>query len=283
MVDPELVELARKKVKIQLDQRHNQFRQEVSRVTNEMASRGILYSTIALGKLYKTFADEIDTEASIAWLEFKNVLSAIDVHPSEELTYHLKQDAEKILRAIMNDLTTDLSKLTNSIMSISPQEIDNLIGKLTNTQNKALERINNEIELFVLSLSRAKEKDGPTDSAKNVINVTGNVGAIQTGPNAKANVTQIIGSQDQEALLTALDNVKKYLESEATLPGLTKEEAVELIEESRIEVNKPNPNSTRLKTSLMSIAVSIQTVASLKPAYEVIKSALSYFGFHLPW
>lgn len=280
MLDPKVAKLADERIQIQLNQRHKQFRQEITRVTDQMTLQGTLDSTIANREFFNRYASEIETRASIIWEELKKVLSAIDVHPSEELASHLKQDVETYLLSTANDLTKDIRKLANYIMST--QEIDNLIDKLTNTQNKALERINNGIELFVLSLSRTREKEVRDESTKNIINVTGNVGAVQTGQGATANVTQIISSNDQEALFQALDDIRKYLESGGNLSGFLKEEVIELIDDSRAEIEKPNPNGTRLKTYLMSIAVSIQTVAGLKPAYEVIKFALSHFHIILP-
>lgn len=280
MLDPKVAKLAHDIIQTKLNQRNRQFRQEISRVKNEMALKGISDSTIGERKFYEMYADEIEAQASIVWEEFKKVLSAIDVHPSEELASHLKQDVETHLLVITNDLTTDLRKLTNSIMNT--QEIDNLIDKITNTQNKASQRISNEIELFVLSLSRAKEKEVRAESTKNIINITGNVGAVQTGRGSTANVTQIISSDDKEALLQALDDIKKYLESGGNLSGFSKEEVLELVEESRTEVEKHNPNSSRLKTYLIGISISIQTAASLKPAYEVIKLALSHLHIILP-
>src|ERR1700758_3585751 len=136
MLDPKVAKLAHEMIQIQLNQRHKRFRQEISRVKDEMALKGILNSTIALRRFYEMFTDEFEARASIVWEELKKVLSAIDVHPSEELASHLKQVVEMHLLAITNDLATDLRKLINSIMST--QEIDNLIDKLTNTQNKAL-------------------------------------------------------------------------------------------------------------------------------------------------
>jgi hypothetical protein len=89
-------------------------------------------------------------------------------------------------------------------------------------------------------------------------------------------------SNNQESLLQALDDIKKYLESGGDLSGFSKEEVIELVDDSRAEVEKPNPNITQLKTYLIGVAISIQTVASLKPAYEAIKLALSRFHITLP-
>lgn len=89
-------------------------------------------------------------------------------------------------------------------------------------------------------------------------------------------------ANNQESLLQALDDIKKYLESGGDLSGFAKEEVIELVDDSRAEVEKPNPNITQLKTYLIGVAISIQTVASLKPAYEAIKLALSRFHITLP-
>jgi hypothetical protein len=56
----------------------------------------------------------------------------------------------------------------------------------------------------------------------------------------------------------------------------------ELIVETKAEAEKPECNNLKLGSSLRTIAETTKFVGSLRPAYEVIKPLLSYFGIHLP-
>ena len=52
--------------------------------------------------------------------------------------------------------------------------------------------------------------------------------------------------------------------------------------EAKGELAKSEPNSTKLRSLLSTTATAIQTVASMKPAYELLKVGLTYLGITLP-
>jgi len=56
----------------------------------------------------------------------------------------------------------------------------------------------------------------------------------------------------------------------------------ELIVETKAEAEKTECNNLKLGSSLRTIAETMKFVGSLRPAYEVLKPLLSYFGIHLP-
>jgi hypothetical protein len=119
-------------------------------------------------------------------------------------------------------------------------------------------------------------------SDQNVFNIYSPVGAIQTGANAIAYPTQYLDTATQERLLNALKFVEEALANTDSLPSHPKSEIVELVQESRVEIQKEKPNTTKLQTLLSTVGASIRTVASLKPAYETLKTVLVYFGVNLP-
>jgi hypothetical protein len=88
--------------------------------------------------------------------------------------------------------------------------------------------------------------------------------------------------QDREALLSALSLARKALASVDRLPAHPKEEIVELVDEAEIEIKKPKPNNSKLLSTFMTIAQAIQTMGSLKPAYDALKAALLPLGIALP-
>ena len=127
-----------------------------------------------------------------------------------------------------------------------------------------------------------RQQNATNNQSRGVYNFYSPVGSVQTGPNAVATVVQNLGSQDREALLQALDVVKRALGTIEGLPGSLKGEIIELVTEAQTETAKERPNGTRLQSILTAIATAIQTVGSLQPAYQVFKTALLPFGMFLP-
>ncbi len=274
MLDPKITEIARTMIRVRFDECREHLRRDIDIAFSKLAADGLLSLGLTVRTVHELCTNDLKLRASIVWESLSRVLSTIDIKPSDELALDLKKEVENYLTSVLDELNQTVEE---NVKHVGTSHLPSLRGDW----NRTMVQIGTEIDLFVHSLSRAKEK-GQSDFPQNVYNFNVPVGAVQTGQGSTANVTQIIGSDDQEALLQAFDVVEKYIKSGATLSGFTREEVLELVEESRVEVNKPNPNGTRLKTSLMSIAVSIQTVAGLKPAYEVIKFALSHFHIILP-
>lgn len=108
------------------------------------------------------------------------------------------------------------------------------------------------------------------------------VGVVQTGPGATASVVQALGAEHRGALLHALRLVGEALSAMKELPGSSKEEVLELVEEGRTEIQKPRPNGIRLGAVLSAVAAAIQTAGSLQPAYQALKTVLVRLGIPLP-
>jgi hypothetical protein len=107
------------------------------------------------------------------------------------------------------------------------------------------------------------------------------VGAIQTGPSATANIVFNI-AEDREELRRALDAVRDALSTVEALPAHPISEVVDLVDEAKIEIDKPKPNNMRLGSALSAVATAIQAVGSLQPAYQTLKAALLPLGIMLP-
>jgi hypothetical protein len=97
-----------------------------------------------------------------------------------------------------------------------------------------------------------------------------------------AQVFQNVTPQDREALLAAVELIKKGLATVDGLPAHLKDEIVELVDEAEIESRKAKPNNSKLLSTFMIIAQAIQAVGSLKPAYDALKAALLPLGISLP-
>jgi hypothetical protein len=114
----------------------------------------------------------------------------------------------------------------------------------------------------------------------NIINST--VGAVQTGHQSTANVQQQINAEGRDALLKTLDVIAEQLGKSNELPARNKAEVVELVSDTKNELNKPEPNVTKVSAYLAAIGGTLGAIANLKPAYDALKAAAALIGVSLP-
>jgi hypothetical protein len=236
---------------------------------NDAAMRGLGTSSGVIEVVYNLCVRDIELRALIVWQNLLRVLSQAGVQPSETLANELKQAVSRYAEAIFAEPHSRLDRLVQNIRgSYRPS--------LTDARERALDKVNAEIDLFVLGLNRRNE----FQSSQSGFVFNAPVGAVLTGPSATANVFQTITQQDRDALLAAVELLKQGLASVDNLPAHPKEEILDLVDEA--ETRKSKPNNSRLLSIFTTVATAIQTVASLQPAYQTLKTALLPLGILLP-
>lgn len=164
MLDPKVTELARTMIHVQFDERREQLRRDIERITTEMAERGMLRSGATFMKIRDLCAREVEIRAQIVWQVLVRVLSTIGVCPSDSLPSDLKGEVESYFPPDLPELTQTLRKAAELVRA--PE-----VPSLTDPRNRALKKVNAEIDLFVLSfLSRTEGKEGQADSPQFIYN-----------------------------------------------------------------------------------------------------------------
>ena len=273
MLDPKVTDLADRMIEIQFGERDKQLERDILLIQNDAAMRGMGTSTAFVEALYDACARDVELRAHIVWNNLMKVLSRAGVVASPTLSADLKLAMSRYEQAIYAE---PAERLSNNARAAGLQPRESLI----NAAAHAVHKVHAEIDLFVLGLEQQRQADKNRPEA--TFNFYSPVGAVQTGPNASAQVFQNITPQDREALLGAISLLRQELVSVTSLPACPKEEIVELVEEAEIETKKAKPNSSKLLGMFTVIAQAIQTVASLKPAYDALKAALLPFGVMLP-
>jgi hypothetical protein len=105
-----------------------------------------------------------------------------------------------------------------------------------------------------------------------------NIGALQTGANALANVKMNVSQPAYDGLAGALENLSLALNSLTSLPNHSKEEIIELVADSKSELAKEKPNMAKLSSFLLTIGSAVSLVSELKPAYDAVKAAAVALG-----
>jgi hypothetical protein len=263
-------------ISVQFGERKEQLHRDITFVQARFSARGLGTSSLVIEEVYNLCARDIELRALIVWQNLHRVLSQVGISASPQLGTELKKEVLRYLDIIYSPAHDALQKIVRNIGI-------GMADSLTDARDRAVAKVDAEIDLYILSLKRqAEAQKGRRKSSRSVFNIYSTVGAIQTGPNATANVVQTISSTDRDALVKALDSVRSGLTEIESLPAHPKHDIVELVAEADSEVRKARPNQTRLRSMLLDIATAIQTVGSLQPGYQTLRAALIPFGIQLP-
>jgi len=113
-------------------------------------------------------------------------------------------------------------------------------------------------------------------------NFYGNIGSVQTGTNAVANVIQNLGANERASLATALQQFKEAIEIEPSLTELERQKLLEIAQECTSEISSESPDDTNLFKIFNVLGTTIQSLASAPAAYLVLKTSFLVFGISLP-
>lgn len=122
-----------------------------------------------------------------------------------------------------------------------------------------------------------------TDSATasiSPVTIYQSYGIVQTGAGSLATMTVALGAEERRVIEGALDAVERVIDA----AGDTRElrATVELVRDVRQEMERPEPNSLRIRGALQGIATTVQTMGSAAGAYQLLKGAAALFGLTLP-
>jgi hypothetical protein len=274
MLDESLAKIVEDLVSTQLADRDRHVQDEHSRILNDMAARGLASSGGTISRVRRLCEDELQIRAPLIMEQLATVIKTVNIGPYDTLS-------EDLMRELERHLLPEVEKLqgvVNKVARLMFGKIENLDTSLDEARDRALKRATAQINLFVAGLKRAGDETGRQTG----LTFYGPVGLVQTGPGASAHVTQIITLDDWRRLFEALERVREQVESREEVEEYSKKDLIAVIDDARSDVSKEQPNMLRLRSLCSTIATTIQTAASLRPAYELLKGALLPFGVVLP-
>ena len=278
MLDKSIISIARKRCQIEIGEQNPLIQNQITQLINEQNARGMLGSGSTFVKSADICCKAVKARAQFVWQTYYRFITTSGVAYSEGLEEELNSLVQEHLPEQLGDIKGYFNQAAKH--GRNDKLMDRFQKEIDSARATALDTIETEIGLFVHSLSRkAETKDEPSHT---VVNVYSPVGSIQTGQNSVANVAQSIDSESKDALVAALSQLQGAIESLHEEYSINTVELEELVTESTQELDKENPNSMKIKGLLSGIAGSIQTTASLKPAYESLKIAASFIGLTLP-
>lgn len=270
MIDQELKDIIIYWKGIIVDEQSGRLMRGIARLRDDAAERGCPLmpgdTQARITELYKEYYSNLPR---LIIKEMRDVLLKAKPKPSPELSRYLKD--------IISSCSINLKDFRESLRY---QNIDSAIAETVIISPPS--RFFPEIDLIMKELEYLEKGEG-MGSKSNIttfhINAPG--GIVQTGGHSTAKLITI-NQNNKNDIIKALDSLRIEINNVADVQGYSKEEVINLIEESKIELSKAQPNSTRLKSFLNGIALVIKTSEILKPAYDVLKTVLLPIGITLP-
>jgi hypothetical protein len=207
-----------------------------------------------------------------AWEVLQRVLSDVGVTPDSATSDSLTIVVGRFITQQLEEVEADLKKATppNLLRTNGPELEQEAIAQR--------ERIEAELALLMEKLRRQRAPQ----MGQPVFNFHAPVGAVQTGPGAVANVNQALAGPGLNKLTAALEQLTTALAAAADVDPDTRSDITAVVTDVRAEIQKPRPNVAKITGLAYGLATTIQTIASLAPAYHVVKAAFSSVGIVLP-
>jgi hypothetical protein len=258
------------------------FQDEIGRVENDLALRGLGDS----GALLKAVADacikEIESRAADIWEDLYRALVATGVRSSPELPTELKRFFNELFRVYTDEPQRRFEGTYDRIGGGSPA-LRTAVG-FDGRVYGARARIESEIELFSRSLERRSHMN--QSGGDTIFQIYAPVGVIQTGADAKADIVQNLNTGARKEFTELLRQIEDQLAETRTLEATQVAELRDAINETREEMGKPRPSRAMLFAKLQVIASLIsaatQSAPVLKSGYESLRTALAAHGIALP-
>jgi hypothetical protein len=274
MLDPTSLSLARERIAVRREERLANLLDEITRTKNAMQVQGLGRSEAVVEKIAQVLAREAKHRVSTAWEQVRAVLGSRGVSSAPSLADELK--AELAGHSDVADLV-DLFRKDATLIGFGNRALESE-RSIETACDLALRWVNTEIDLYAASLASM-----PAAAISQAVhNYYGPV-AVLSGPGAVANVSQVIGAEDRQALVAAVDAltqvVRRLTEEEL---GQQPADVEELLRGLREQAERERPNRLSLASAATGLATVVQTVGALKPAYEAVRSALAPFGIDLP-
>lgn len=272
-MDEEILRLASVRARLSVGELEISLRDELKAIEREMSSRGTLLSGMTISRLASAASQSIRERGIHVWAAFRETLSVANIHASDLDAKQLKAATEPYLAQACASAKADIAARAQRYGLQAP--FNSIAHEIDSAYRKAVQTIQSEIDLFVLAAQRSPANVVAPSS----VHIHGSVGAVQTGTGSTAIVTQHISSDSRREIEQALLGIESGVKASPEVQRV--DEVLELVDDGCKEIQKEQPNLTKLGGIASAIGGSIQSIASLDPAYQTLKKAVEVIGVFL--
>lgn len=244
-------------------------------IVQESASRGMIHSSTLILSLAELHTEDLRNAVPIAWDLLMETHRAMGADTTPETRAAMKSwmgaRISELRGRASAQIEGDLKRYGGGLQNIQ------MLGQFDNTEAVAhslSSRYGATIDNYLDHLVNSPMAQPPV-----TINAQ-NIGAVLTGDRAKAHITQDMGALKEMRELVEL--MRGVLKHDAGLDQQRKAELIEIADDTRVELDKPAPNETKLMTLFALLTQSVQTLPAAKPAYDAAKALLATVGIGLP-
>lgn len=245
---------------------------------NAIISKAAATGTLGSGRMFLIIAELFENQLKI---RSRTILSTV-----QEVSqgFDLNKDVEREIETYcLQRLEEEKHHLVKAMLGVTPfkqtgfmkeTQLQAITAERVASIEKAYEQeqrlLSTELKLFFRKQNMAKKevKNGP------ILNISGNIGQLQVGDQ---NI-MIIDQSQKTILSNAFTEIRETLEGSELMEATKYREINELMLECEGEIEKENPNRSRIGACLGTIGQAIGGIATLGSAYQALKMFVPLFG-----
>ena len=253
---------------------------------NRLNARGLLRSGNAVRAAAGLGANELRVRATIV----RDAVLRSHISMSGQLAESTLEDLREEIRGHVGRQARNVQSIVAASVTISIRGMgteaklaQSVTDELATCEREAVNRLDIDIQEYVDSLKRSAEASArrapgaPTPP----FNFYGPVGSVQTGDYATANVS-FSDPADRARLIHALEELHGAIEQNTEMPADARVEISEITGEVIEAAKAEKPNGRKISMLLGGLAQGIQTIASLRGAWDLVSDAFAMAGVTLP-
>ncbi|MGC2461409.1 MAG: hypothetical protein WA446_10640 [Steroidobacteraceae bacterium] len=271
MLPPEVTNCIRESIEANLPLRDQSVADSLQRSASEFIARGTLVSSMMLQARARIGCDELAVRTDIMWGFIMRCHRVFGMPLDDQLADDLQQQLREHL-ARQSELVI---AMVDSRPSALGQQWQPLIRATVEKRHDELFRkFSNEARLYALAAAQ------PAKTEPSTYSFHGPVGAVQTGSYASAHIH--IDAAGGTRLAEALEQLRTAIPQATGMTDDQRSDSQEVIGDLIAAARAPKPNGSKLTGLLNGVAVSVQTVASLRGAWDFVLDAARLIGIPVP-
>jgi nucleoside-triphosphatase THEP1 len=243
----------------------------VEREFREGAAKHGMYS-VNVGQFEKAAIESLKVAAA----GYFDAISEINgAEPSSDVEGRISQ-----LEALLSEqINASERRLCHTVVNASERMGHPVLAANRPARCPALERTKEQLLLQYVSRVRVVVTTAAWQHKRGIgtqVHVAGHVGALQTGVNSTANVTQTnTTGASTDDVIRLIESIVQNIQASSFIAPPDRADATGMLEELKAEVAKPKPSTLRIKGYLSSVG---QVVGLATEAQALIQKLLGLFG-----
>jgi hypothetical protein len=276
MLEVEELNRIRETVTADIGPRDATVLQNLQAVQRQLAAKGMARSGNELHERARVATDELDIRAGLIWGIIRKCHDTFGRRDSPQLLADLQQQ----LREYVTAHAITLTGIVDPAAAPSwPRDTGNYVRDAISTKrDQLIAKYQNDAYFYVRA---AVQTPAPAAAAAGGIVVTGGNVTILTGDYSTANIN--IDSTAASRLAQANTALIEAIQNAPDMAADQRERSLDIAKDLETAATAAKPNGPKILGLLGGLSSTVQTVASIKPAWDALKAAAAALGINLPF